>query len=401
MSNGTNPNPGTANDPGVHLGIDFTQCNMPPQVARVRVKIHLSIPGSGGKKATEHQSWFTMDANGGIAGENLLDLSQRVTFLVPFVDVNWEKEKHYQQKVDYSLEIIFSGLDYQPLKPEFIRGSMEGSDNVYRGPVVYEAGDTLPSGMPMARAAEPLAASNAKSLMEFAQSLADDGAISEDFKKYAGDIGSALSSLISSGSDLPKSEPQSRGISFGGVSLEDIEETVESGIDAAKDLLDSDPAEAVDNLSKSVAYLQENIEAGTDPRKGGFNLDASLDQIADKAIGMATNSLEFQQVIYTADGVWWHMYYLNNGPTATYLKDTKTGAYTSMYSCPSSLGNHRVEEYESCYLPYPRLQGGSSAPADHEIQVSYFIKDFRFTPPQGLQPYTGPFEIKGTHEPKK
>ena len=49
-----------------------------------------------------------MDAKTANPDERELDLSQPVEFLIPFVDINWEKEKHYTMDIAYTLEIEFS-----------------------------------------------------------------------------------------------------------------------------------------------------------------------------------------------------------------------------------------------------------------------------------------------------
>lgn len=127
------------------------------------------------------------------------------------------------------------------------------------------------------------------------------------------------------------------------------------------------------------------------------------------------NGVILENIIYTDDGVWFQVHYPGNRPTPTYLFRTDTYANSNLNPEPSDYQNHEVDEFESCYLPYPRLKDSPPDPHKVIITVDTFEetgeidehgrKKMRrvrnnFHPPSEFQPYTDLFTIKGHDKPR-
>lgn len=116
------------------------------------------------------------------------------------------------------------------------------------------------------------------------------------------------------------------------------------------------------------------------------------------------NGVILENIVYTEDGVWFEVHYPGNKPTPTYLF-REDSANSNLNPEPSDYQNHEVDEFESCYLPYPRVKSDKPYPP-HKVMITVDTfengKRIRnsFHPPSEFQPYTDVFTIKGHDKPR-
>ncbi|MEM7371382.1 MAG: hypothetical protein AAF587_22400 [Bacteroidota bacterium] len=106
------------------------------------------------------------------------------------------------------------------------------------------------------------------------------------------------------------------------------------------------------------------------------------------------DGLMIKDIIYTKEGVWFRIHYLDARSTATYLMG-EGGSSTNFAPMPTNSTGDRVDPFESCFLPYPRIKNGTQPIKNCYIRVQYQGKNFEFHPPQGFDTYDHPFVIMG------
>ncbi len=119
------------------------------------------------------------------------------------------------------------------------------------------------------------------------------------------------------------------------------------------------------------------------------------------------NGVILEDIIYTADGVWFNVHYPGNRPSPTYLVD-ENWANSNLNPEPSDYQNYEVDEFEACYLPYPRLKertGNTVHP--HQVRIIVDTWDPQhgrirnsFHPPSTFNPYKDVLVIKGHDKPR-
>ncbi|MFK7921806.1 MAG: hypothetical protein AB8H47_07605 [Bacteroidia bacterium] len=150
------------------------------------------------------------------------------------------------------------------------------------------------------------------------------------------------------------------------------------------------------NEVDEVVHVEDGIVIASAVHEGPFAIETDKSNLPSympwvQKIG----DLHFDEVIYTEHGVWWKMHYVDNQPRPTYLFG-EHGSNSNFCPRPSAHGNYRVDEYESCFLPYPRLKNSSYPREKCRLMVGNHPNSINFNPPEAFETKKGGWKIVGT-----
>ncbi|MEL6845500.1 MAG: hypothetical protein AAFP02_20030 [Bacteroidota bacterium] len=149
-------------------------------------------------------------------------------------------------------------------------------------------------------------------------------------------------------------------------------------------------------ITDVVAHTAEGVLKASAVHEGPFAIETDKANLPSfmpwiQKIG----DIHFDEVIYTEEGVWWRMHYVSNTPRPTYLIG-EYGANCNFCPRPSAHGNYKVDQYESCFLPYPRLKNPTRDKEHCMLMVGNYPKNINFHPPADFDLKEGGWKIVGT-----
>lgn len=150
------------------------------------------------------------------------------------------------------------------------------------------------------------------------------------------------------------------------------------------------------NEIHEIIHVEEGVMNASNVHEGPFAMRTDRNNLpSHMPWNQQIGDLHFDEVIYTNQGVWWKMHYIGDKPRPTYLVG-EFGANSNFCPYPSAHGNYKVDHYESCFLPYPRLKDPNYQRERCSLYVGNGHERRILNPPIEFALHNGDWEIIGT-----